>query len=258
MFRTFSGLWGLLVVGILLAGSWHQKPVKVIVPAEAEVSNARFMLSEIAQLSDGEEALRQRLNTIELGASPLPGQERLFTRQQLLIRLRQHQIDPAILTIEMPQTVRIVRRAQTISLDKPLSFAREQLKRFIGEAAEQWMPENKPVIPALPEGEVRFAPDGEPRVSSNSAQIGVQVWQGEKLAARVIYTFRAPERNRILLVRSGEQVSVLVMVDQVVLEATGHARSSGAEGEIINVYLPETKKTVKAKVVEKGIVEINL
>jgi flagella basal body P-ring formation protein FlgA len=36
------------------------------------------------------------------------------------------------------------------------------------------------------------------------------------------------------------------------------ARASGAEGEIIPVYIPTTQKTVRARIVERGRVEVIL
>jgi len=36
------------------------------------------------------------------------------------------------------------------------------------------------------------------------------------------------------------------------------ARAAGAEGEVIPVYVPETQKTVRARVAEKGRVEVVL
>lgn len=257
MFRTLSCLWGLLVLGIVLVGWSPQKPVRVIIPAEVEVQGARFTLGEIAQLSEGNESIRQQLDTIELGASPLPGQERLFTRQQLLIRLRQQKIEPDSIHIEMPGTIRIIRQAQVIQGDKLLAFARDRLKLAIGDSADLWTPESAPVLPALAGGEVEFVPDGEPRAGSSYAQVGIQVRQGGGTVARVVYTFRAPPRSRALVVRSGESVTVLVHVDEITLETNGNARSSGAQGETISVYLPETKRTVRAKVIEKGMVQMS-
>lgn len=256
MFRTLSCLWGLLALGIVLAGARDQKPVRVIVPAEAEVQNSRFTLGEIAQLNDGDEPFRERLSAIELGASPLPGQERLYTRQQLQTRLRQQKIEMERIHLEMPGTIRLSRTAQAVKSDQLLAFAREQLRLAMGTSAEGWTPENAPVLPALPRGDVQLAPDGVPRTGINSAQVGIQIRQNDKTIARVIYTFRAPAKKRAVLIRSGEQVSVLVNVDEVTLETSGHARSSGAEGEMISVYLSETKRTVRARIIEKGLVQI--
>lgn len=257
MFRTLSCLWGLWVLSIGLTGAGHQKPVRVVVPAEVEVQNRRFTLGDLAQLNGGDEPFRERLRAIELGASPLPGQERLYTRQQLQTRLRQQKIEMETIHLEMPGTIRVKRSGQAVQGDQLLAFAREQLRLAIGASAEKWTLESAPLLPAVAKGDVQFVVDDAPRVGSNSAQVGVQIRQGDRSVARVVYTFRAPPKNRTVLVRSGEQVSVLVNVEEVTLETSGHARSSGAEGEMINVYLPETKRTVRAKVIEKGLVQIN-
>ncbi len=254
------------VLGLIATIGWvsalltDEVTVRLRIEAEVCVRSERFRLGEIALIEGGTPAQREHLKQIELGASPLPGQKRLFTRQQLLTRLRQHGIDPRTLQIQMPDTVCVARQAQSLSMDALTRFAQEQLKRMLGESAAHWqMEQEKPSPPlALPEGVLSFQLLGEPRIGIDSATMEVQVLVDGQPKARYTLRFRAPRHARTLLVRSGETVQVQVRVEGVLLEVSGVARASGAEEEVIPVYIPTTQKTVRARIIDKGRVEVIL
>ncbi|MCL6535596.1 MAG: flagella basal body P-ring formation protein FlgA [Armatimonadetes bacterium] len=221
------------------------------------VSTARFRLGDIA-LVEGDETLCQTLRQIELGASPLAGQSRLFTRQQLITRLRQHGIDLSATQLEMPHTVRITRGAQSLDTTQLEQFAREQLRAVLGESAGEWTLENPPAPPSIPSGAVSFRLEGEPRVASQSATLEVVALVENQPRARYLLRFKAPAKARQIAVRSGESVQVRVVADGVVLEVKGVARATGALDETIPVYIPETQKTLRAQIVDTGILEVRL
>jgi hypothetical protein len=229
----------------------------VRIPESATVSTARFRLGDIAVV-EGDEALRQTLLQIELGASPLAGQSRLFTRQQLLTRLRQHGIDPNAIQLEMPNAVRITRGAQSLDTTQLEQFAREQLRAVLGEAASEWTLENPPAPTSIPSGVVSFQLEGAPRVASQSATLEVVALVENQPRARYLLRFKAPAKPRQIAVRSGESVQVRVIADGVVLEVKGIARATGALDETIPVYIPETQKTLRAQIVDAGILEVRL
>jgi hypothetical protein len=229
----------------------------VRIPESATVSTARFRLGDIAVV-EGDEALRQTLLQIELGASPLAGQSRLFTRQQLLTRLRQHGIDPNAIQLEMPNAVRITRGAQSLDTTQLEQFAREQLRAVLGEAASEWTLENPPAPASIPSGAVSFRLEGEPRVASQFATLEVVALVENQPRARYLLRFKAPAKPRHIAVRAGEAVQVRVVADGVVLEVKGVARATGALDETIPVYIPETQKTLRAQIVDAGILEVRL
>jgi hypothetical protein len=229
----------------------------VRVPESVTVSVARFQLGDIATV-EGDETLCQTLLRIELGASPLAGQSRLFTRQQLITRLRQHGVDLSAIQLEMPHTVRITRGAQSLDTTQLEQFAREQLRAVLGEAASEWTLENPPAPAAIPSGAVSFRLEGEPRVASQSATLEVVALVENQPRARFLLRFKAPAKPRQIAVRSGESVQVRVVADGVVLEVKGVARATGALDETIPVYIPETQKTLRAQIVDTGILEVRL
>jgi len=224
---------------------------------QVTVSVARFRLGDIGTV-EGDEALCQTLLQIELGASPLAGQSRLFTRQQLLTRLRQHGIDPSVIHLEMPNAVRIMRGAQALDATLLERFAREQLQAVVGESASEWTLENPPAPASVPSGAVSFRLEGAPRVASQSATLEVVALVENQPRARYLLRFKAPAKPRQIAVRAGESVQVRVIADGVVLEVKGIARATGALDEAIPVYIPETQKTLRAQIVDTGVVEVRL
>jgi hypothetical protein len=229
----------------------------VRVPESVTVSAVRFQLGDIATV-EGDETLCQTLLRIELGASPLAGQSRLFTRQQLITRLRLHGVDLSTIQLEMPHTVRITRGAQSLDTTQLEQFAREQLKAVVGEAAREWTLENPPAPASIPSGAVSFRLEGEPRVASQSATLEVVALVENQPRARYLLRFKAPAKPRQVAVRSGESVQVRVVADGVVLEVKGVARATGALDETIPVYIPETQKTLRAQIVDTGVLEVRL
>lgn len=245
--------------GVKLSVNADRQSVKatVRVSESVTVSAARFQLGDIATV-EGDETLCQTLLRIELGASPLAGQSRLFTRQQLITRLRQHGVDFSNIQLEMPHTVRITRGAQSLDTTQLEQFAREQLKAVVGEAAREWTLENPPAPASIPSGAVSFRLEGEPRVASQSATLEVVALVENQPRARYLLRFKAPAKPRSIAVRSGESVQVRVVADGVVLEVKGVARATGALGETIPVYIPETQKTLRAQIIDTGILEVRL
>lgn len=236
-----------------------KQPVKatIRVPEQVVVGVGRFRLSDIGNV-EGDATLCQTLLQIELGASPLAGQSRMFTRQQLLTRLRQHGIDLSVVQLEMPLTIRITRGAQSLDTTQLEHFAREQLKAILGEAAREWTLENPPTPASIPSGTVAFKVEGEPRVASQSATLEVVALVEGQPRARYLLRFKAPAKPRQIAVRSGETVQVRVVANGVVLEVKGIARATGALEETIPVYIPETQKTLRALIVDTGVLEVRL
>lgn len=228
------------------------------IPAQATVNAPRFRLGDIATIETEGAALREQLSQIELGASPLAGQTRAFTKQQLLMRLRQHKIELSTVQIEMPDTVRLSRAAQTLDTTQLEQFAREQLKAAVGDPASEWTLENPPSSASIPSGAVEFRLEGAPRVASGSATMEITALVDGQPRAKYLLRFKAPPKARQIAVRSGEQVQVRVLSGGVVLEVRGVARATGAIDEMIPVYIPDTQKTLRAQIVESGVVEVRL
>lgn len=255
-------LWGLWMALARLTDE-HASLSKAIraticVPAEVKVAAPRFRLGDIATVEGKDSRFVEQLKQLELGAAPLPGQTRLFTRAQLLTRLRFHQIDLSVIELEMPESIRITRVAQVLDISQLEAFAREQLRAVLGAQGDAWQLENPPTPSAVPNGAVEFRLAGAPRVASSSATMEVVALVDGQPCARFVLRFKAPAKTRTIAVRSGATVLVRVISEGVVLEVKGIARATGALEETIPVYIPDTQKTLRAQVVEEGVVEVRL
>jgi len=245
-------------ISVLQEGLDKTVQATVCVPAEATVNAPRFRLGDIATIETDDATLREQLSAIELGASPLPGQSRVFTKLQLLTRLRQHKIELSAIQIAMPDTVRLTRAAQKLDASQLEQFARMQLKASVGDSASEWTLENPPAPASMPSGAVEFRLGGAPRVASGSATMEVVALVEGQPRAKYLLRFKAPQKARQIAVRSGENVQVRVVSAGVILEVKGVARTTGAIDEFIQVYIPDTQKTLRAQIVESGIVEVRL
>ncbi len=235
-----------------------EEPIRIQIAPTVEVRSERLKLGEVAQIRGGTESIRAQLESIELGASPLPGQTRLFTRQQLLIRLRQHRIAPETVQIEMPDTIRITRTGQAVEVSAVEKFAREQVSALTGHDLSEWRLENPPRPTALPEGEIEWQIASTPRIHTTTAVVEVVARVDGQVRGQYLLRFRAPARARQVLVRTGDTVQVSIRAESVVLEVRGQARASGADSKVIPVYISETQRTLRARVVEQGRVEVRL
>ncbi|MCX7992035.1 MAG: flagella basal body P-ring formation protein FlgA [Fimbriimonadales bacterium] len=247
-------------VGLYLPDSRLDKTAQatIRIPAEATVNAPRFRLGDIATIETEDSTVREQLAQIELGASPLAGQTRTFTKQQLLTRLRQHKIELGAIRIEMPDTVRLTRTAQILDASQLEQFARAQLRAVVGESASEWTLETPPAPVSLPSGAVEFRLEGAPRVASGSATMEITALVEGQPRTKYLLRFKAPQKARQIAVRSGEGVQVRVLSGGVVLEVRGVARATGAVDEIIPIYIPDTQKTIRAQIVESGVVEVRL
>lgn len=230
----------------------------ITIAAEASVSSDQFTLGEIAQIN-AQESVKTRLEAIHLGMSPRPGLRRTFTKGQLETRLRQFGFQPKTFTIDMPDTISISRASQEIKADALVDAARAKLKELYGEAADTFELTNTVRPLAINPGE--FKCDVDPYVAKSGLlySVTVRVRQNDKSLGTYRLTFRQEQTQpaaTAAAVKSGAQVTVIAGDGVLNITVSGEARSSGSIGETITIYVPSTKKTVKAVVVDGKTVRI--
>lgn len=110
--------WLLLTIFVwLTAGAWCTQQPCIRLHEQSIVKNAQFTLGDVADFVGIDTQTETRLKAVVLGASPLPGLERVITREQVLIRLRQHGFQPEAFEIVVP--ARAVVRREVHSLQPP-------------------------------------------------------------------------------------------------------------------------------------------
>ena len=81
----------------------------------AKVSSKLIRLSEIAGIEGDDSQRVEALKSVVLGKAPLPGEEREISVHYIEMKIRQNGIDPAILTLDIPETIKVLREAIEVS-----------------------------------------------------------------------------------------------------------------------------------------------
>jgi flagella basal body P-ring formation protein FlgA len=123
-----------LVMVLVLLGAARPLPasgiITVLVSERTEVNEDTVLLGHIARITGSDQRFVGELEQIEIGRAPLPGQTRELDAASIIhLRLKQHDIDPAAVDLQVPDTVTLVRGYQEAS-----STAIEAL---IGEFVQQ-------------------------------------------------------------------------------------------------------------------------
>lgn len=86
----------------------------ISVQQEARVNGDEILLGEIATI-EGAPATIENFEGIVVGRAPLAGKERSLTREQIIARLRQHNVDMKKVTFNCPQEIKILSDYQVLT-----------------------------------------------------------------------------------------------------------------------------------------------
>ena len=111
--------WVLITGMVFLLLSWNCTFVlartMVKVSERAKVNSKLIRLSEIADIKGEDSQLVKTLKSVVLGKAPLPGEVREISTHYIEIKIRQNGIDPAALTLDIPETIEVLRETIEIS-----------------------------------------------------------------------------------------------------------------------------------------------
>lgn len=160
--------WSLLLIGLSPVLAEVSEPLILKIPSEVELTKDTYTIADLGTMSGGTKAERLALNEIKLGAAPLPGQQRILTKNYLqsLVQARGFQRLPKIL---MQETV-IVRTASVkITKDEIAQIITEKFKTLPTLAERRDLELlNVPEIVWLTKGEWR----AEVEIAGNVPTIG--------------------------------------------------------------------------------------
>jgi len=113
----------LIIAYMLLACCFWSRPVKageesdiITVQQEARVHGEEIRLGEIATI-EGDIATIENFENIIVGRAPLAGKERNLTREQIIARLRQNNVDINKITLNCPQEIKILTDYEAFALE---------------------------------------------------------------------------------------------------------------------------------------------
>lgn len=206
------------------------------------VNQTQFTLGEIARFSGMDANTQQQLAKIVIGSSPLPGLERVVTREQVITRLRQYGFHPEMFEINMPKRATVRREAYSLNVQRVVETAIHQLRQTLSlpEEAEVTcdtpprdipLPKQEPVLVAAP-----------PRALGEGLYLVPVEVQCEGAPASTLSVRLRVRWNRAVVValralKAGEIVSPEAVTVQVVSLARDDARVATAPQQVIGKTL---------------------
>lgn len=156
--------WLLLTIFVgMTAGAWCAQQPCIRLREQSIVTNAQFTLGDVADFVGVDTQTETRLKTVVLGSSPLPGLERVLTREQVLIRLRQHGFQSEAFEIVMPARAVVRREAHSLPPQQIAEVAIEKLRQSVGLPEDAQVEcDPAPRALSLPHSRVQITA-GEPR-----------------------------------------------------------------------------------------------
>lgn len=125
---------------VLLAGlgtrALAHQPVTIVLLEKAVATRQNVRVRDIAVVSGGSEALRSRIESLDIEDLPADGHIKVCSRMQIQYRLRLAGIPAPLFTIEGAEEVSILPKRQSISADRIFSAAKEEACRRLSWSKE--------------------------------------------------------------------------------------------------------------------------
>lgn len=248
--------WLIVMVMAALVAWGAETPTQTItIPEEVNVTGDQFTLGDIAQIVAAPN-VQKTLSDILLGMSPRAGLQRAFTRAQIEIRLKQHGLDPKAFKFNMPITICLKRSSQNVSVEMLINAAKARLKEQFGDNADNFTVMTAPKPLPIPEGDFKCETDPVVNRSGNAYAVTVRLTQNDKGLGTYRISFLNEKPKTVMVVKTGDPIKVEFNSGAILLSATGEARTSGGIGDSISVYLPGTKKIVKAVITSERTAQL--
>lgn len=246
------GLW---VAGAALAALAWAAPASawtLELARQAVTTGLQVKLGEVARLSgEPDEAGKVRAaGAVALGQAPRPGQVRVFTRQQIALRLRQAGLAPEAVAFAGSGSVAVRRPGRPVGREEAERLYRDEVARLLGVASERvalslvnW------VEPVVAEGEVSLSVLGEVAQTARAVKTGTLTGpvdlrvNGEPevtLRPRAVVTVRVPA----VVTREGIARGSVVQPGQV--EVVECELSRLPEGALREVAQADGRQAVRA------------
>lgn len=92
-----------------------------------EVNQDKILLGHIARIKGTDSGLCRQLQNVEVGRSPLPGNSRRMDEGRIRVRLKQFNIDPSGVRLNVPENAEVVRGFTVVSKEKIHEVIRDYL-----------------------------------------------------------------------------------------------------------------------------------
>jgi hypothetical protein len=212
-------------------------------------------------LGDVMRAVPVAMRSLDLGASPAPGEARVFTRAEIEEHIIDARLGPKAQSVlrEVPKRV-VVRRAHQV-------FSAIELKKRVIKVLDESLPSHVQVLRVhvhsglmLPVGPVEIELDipSKFRNGEQALSAWARVGDYERVRVHAKAHFRMRADTSHASIRRGSTVSVVVMGQNVTVRAQGVAQQGGKSGDAIPVLVEGGKRVVHGRINDEGVVEVQL
>lgn len=216
-----------------------------------EVEGQKIRLGDICKIN-GSPNLKSALAAIVLGEVPAIGVEVRFDLTRIRVKLRAAAIDLEKVKINIPDVVRVYRRAQRATDADFLQAATEALTQRFGQIGKLYIKQSQPDM-MLPIGNRRLVVD-QIEVLRTGYRLGISVYVDDQ---RVNRRLMALETDTITpAVNVGQVVKVILRSGGATIETTGRVSRVGKPGEPVEVTV-EGGTRLTGKVNANGTLEVN-
>lgn len=112
-------------------------PIRIVLSPDATVDEDVITLGTVADIQGLDGAALERLQAVEVGRSPLPGQSLLVHRGQIEMRLKQNDMDPARFDIRDSGPVKVLRNHHGVTAERIVEAVRSHIETHAPWSAEQ-------------------------------------------------------------------------------------------------------------------------
>ena len=122
-----------ILAGLILPGMIREIPAETVtqvdISQKTQVDGEQILLGKIARIEGDDSRLIKRLNGVVIGRAPLPGKTREIDSDLVERRLKQNQIDPDQLDLNVPGKVVVERSSTEITPEKIKSLVSDYITK---------------------------------------------------------------------------------------------------------------------------------
>jgi len=202
--------------------------VVVTLRPESTLRGTEIRLGDVAEIQGQDEALAERLRKIEVGRAPLPGLTRTLDLPYLKARLRQQQIDLALVLFDAPPAVSVTTASQRVAGAELLAVIRQHILAAAPTAVRGYpadaaglsvQPTAAPPDLTLPAGNLDLKVRGRPPAELvGSISVTVEAWVDGVLHRSVSVPVRVSALSEVLVAARPIARHALLEAEDVRLE----------------------------------------
>lgn len=127
----------IIIFILLLVLSISVSAVEIYIPDQVDVSNDDILLGDIAQISGVNEEIIEKIKSIELAKSPLPGYSKRLSRELIRLVLKNKGYDVENIMFNIPTVFTVNTKYKKISIEKLINFAQKYIKDNVSYTEDQ-------------------------------------------------------------------------------------------------------------------------